>query len=210
MDARAEGGEKGTGGKKANLSAKRKDRIRLPQYGDNRAKDFPISHFFAHPSGIEALLNARALQSSEPIDSNTYRCTLHRIQLLKFDAVPVVDLQVTSTSEDCTVEMLSCRFEGSKALEKQNDLFSAFMTNHITWEETGIEPCLEVDVDLKITLEVYTKPFSLLPVSVVETPGNLVMQSLVDRLVPLLIEQLLKDYDAWVEEQLASQHLHAL
>jgi len=33
------------------------------------------------------------------------------------------------------------------------------------------------------------------------------MQGLIDKLVPLLIEQLLKDYDSWVEEQskLASQ-----
>lgn len=120
-----------TSSKKANLFAKSKEKVRLPKY----AEEFPISEFLAHPSGIETLLNKRALQRFEPVDLNTYRCnhvyilvlnylnvsllisvnnfvgrcTLHRIQLLKFDAVPVVDLRVTPTSEDCKVEMLSCK-----------------------------------------------------------------------------------------------------
>lgn len=37
------------------------------------------------------------------------RCTLHKIQFLKFEVAPVLDLRVTRTDEDCTVEMLSCR-----------------------------------------------------------------------------------------------------
>ncbi|KAF6143874.1 hypothetical protein GIB67_009855 [Kingdonia uniflora] len=44
-------------------------------------------------------------------------------------------------------------------------------------------------------------PFTLLPVSAVEKPGNLMMQSLVDRLVPLLLQQLRQDYDNWVQEK---------
>ncbi|XP_020267491.1 uncharacterized protein LOC109842985 isoform X2 [Asparagus officinalis] len=186
-----------TSSKKANLFAKSKEKVRLPKY----AEEFPISEFLAHPSGIETLLNKRALQRFEPVDLNTYRCTLHRIQLLQFDAVPVVDLRVTPTSEDCKVEMLSCKFEGSRSVVHQNNLFSAFMINHITWEENGIQTCLEVNVNLKVTLEIYTQPFNLLPVSVIEKPGNLVMQGLTDKLVSLLIEQLLKDYGAWVEKQ---------
>ncbi|KAG6472455.1 hypothetical protein ZIOFF_069919 [Zingiber officinale] len=55
------------------------------------------------------------------------------------------------------------------------------------------------------TLQVYTKPFSLLPLSAVEKPGNLVMQGLLDRLVPLLAEKLHSDYCAWVEQQMNSQ-----
>lgn len=98
--------------------------------------------------------------------------------------------------------MLDCRFEGSETVEQQNHVFSAFMRNHITWETNDSEPCLDVDVNLKVSLEVYTKPFNLLPLSAVEKPGNLLMQSLLDRLVPLLVEQLLNDYRTWVDEQL--------
>ncbi|KAL0916631.1 hypothetical protein M5K25_014158 [Dendrobium thyrsiflorum] len=130
------------------------------------------------------------------------RCILHKIQFMMFEVAPVLVLRVIPTSEDCTVEMLSCKFEGPEYIEKQNNLFSAFMRNHITWEMDGSEPCLDVDVNLSISLEVYTKPFSLLPISAVEKPGTLVMQGLIDRLVPLLAEQLLNDYVSWVDQQL--------
>ncbi|VAI74081.1 unnamed protein product [Triticum turgidum subsp. durum] len=93
---------------------------------------------------------------------------------LGFQVAPVLDLRVTPTGDDCTVEMLSCRFEGSDSIEQQNELFSAVMTNRITWGDNGDqEPCLDIDVNLEVTLEVYTKPFSLLPLSAVEKPGNL-------------------------------------
>ncbi|KAM0856978.1 hypothetical protein ACQ4PT_048760 [Festuca glaucescens] len=81
-------------------------------------------------------------------------------------------------------------------------MLAAVMRNHITWGDNGEqEPCLDIDVNLEVTLEVYTKPFSLLPLSAVEKPGNLLMQGLLDRLVPLLAEQLLKDYHSWVQQQ---------
>ncbi|XP_042443567.1 uncharacterized protein LOC122028760 isoform X1 [Zingiber officinale] len=198
-------GDPGSGRNKANLSARRQERVFIPNYCDGNGRAFPISDFFRHPTGMEALLNTRALQRFELLDANTFRCTLYKIQFLKFEVSPVIDLQVTPTDKDCTVEMLSCRFEGSNAIEKQNQLFSAFMRNHITWEADNSEPCLVVDVNLRIALDVYTKPFSLLPLSAVEKPGNLVMQGLLDRLVPLLAEKLHSDYCAWVEQQMNSQ-----
>ncbi|XP_063946148.1 uncharacterized protein LOC108205246 isoform X2 [Daucus carota subsp. sativus] len=129
------------------------------------------------------------------------RCTLPRLQLLNFEVAPELDLQVTPTSKDCLVKMLSCKFEGSEIVERQNEHFSASMTNTITWDTRDSDSYLNVDVRLNISLEIYTRPFSLLPVSAVETPGNLMMQALVDRLVPLLLQQLLRDYDKWVKQQ---------
>lgn len=188
--------------KRANLSARKKERIKLPKHdgigGDNIS--FHISEFLSHKSGVEAMLNKRALQSFESIDSNMYRCTLPQVQLLNFEVAPVLILQVNPTSEDCTVEMLSCKFEGSDLVEQQNDHFSASMVNCITWETVGSQPFLNVDVKLNISLEIYTMPFTMLPTSAVESPGNLMMQALVDRLVPLLLQQLLQDYDNWVQQ----------
>nr|QOS14438.1 hypothetical protein [Solanum tuberosum] len=188
--------------KRANLSARKKDRIKLPKHdsigGDN--KSLHISEFLSHKSGVEAMLNKRALQSIESIDSNTYRCTLPQVQLLNFEVAPVLTLKVNPTSEDCTVEMLSCKFEGSDLLEQQNDHFLASMVNRITWETVGSQTFLDVDVKLNISLEIYTMPFTMLPTSAVESPGNIMMQALVDRLVPLLLQQLLQDYDNWVRQ----------
>ncbi|PON72996.1 hypothetical protein PanWU01x14_061460 [Parasponia andersonii] len=185
--------------KKANLSAARKERIQLPTYGTNK---FHISEFLSHPSAIETLLNTNALKSFQCLGTNTYRCTLHRVRLLNFEAGPVLDLRVTPTNEDCTVEMLSCKFEGSKIMEHQNDHFSALMRNHMTWDTNDSESFLEVDVTLNLILEIYTHPFTMMPVSAVERPGNLMLQALLDRLVPLLLQQLLQDYAKWVHQQL--------
>ncbi|KAM7268832.1 hypothetical protein ACFE04_010998 [Oxalis oulophora] len=156
-----------------------------------------ISKFLAHPSGVQSVLNTGALQNIEYIDSNIYRCTLSKLELFNFQAAPVIDLRVSSTDSDCTVELLSCKFIGSKMLERQNGHFSAFMRNRMTWDTNDSESFLELDVKLNLTIEVYTRPFTLLPASAVERPGNLMMQALVDRLVPLLMQQLLQDYDTW-------------
>ncbi|KAL1830543.1 hypothetical protein ACET3Z_000194 [Daucus carota] len=189
--------------KRANLSSRKTESIKLPNYDDiSRTSDmFHIREFLRHPSGIESILNTSALQSYYSLDSNTYRCTLPRLQLLNFEVAPELDLQVTPTSKDCLVKMLSCKFEGSEIVERQNEHFSASMTNTITWDTRDSDSYLNVDVRLNISLEIYTRPFSLLPVSAVETPGNLMMQALVDRLVPLLLQQLLRDYDKWVKQQ---------
>jgi hypothetical protein len=60
--------------KKANLSAARKQRIKLPSYDDGSGgKPFHISEFLRHPSGIQAMLNTSALQDFQALDTNTYR-----------------------------------------------------------------------------------------------------------------------------------------
>ncbi|XP_044463779.1 uncharacterized protein LOC123194574 isoform X2 [Mangifera indica] len=143
--------------KKANLYAARKESIKLPNYDSDCGGNYHIREFLSHPSGIEAMLNTRALQSFESIETHTYRCTLPKVELLNFEVSPVMDLQVIPTDEDCTVRLLSCK--------------------------------------------IYTQPFTLLPVSAVEGPGNLMMQALLDRLVPVLLQQLLQDYIEWLEQK---------
>ncbi|XP_010669558.2 uncharacterized protein LOC104886760 isoform X1 [Beta vulgaris subsp. vulgaris] len=188
--------------KRALLAARKKERIKLPSYENARVGEtYHISQFLNHPTGVEAMLNVNVLENYDSIDVNTYRCKIPPIQLLNFEVAPVLDLQVSPASECCTVELLSCKFEGSEIVESQNKYFSATMKNLITWDKTGSESFLDVDVKLNIALEIYNQPFKLLPVSTVEAPGNIVLQALLDRFVPLLLQQLLQDYDAWVTQQ---------
>ncbi|KAL8139167.1 hypothetical protein V2J09_005168 [Rumex salicifolius] len=183
--------------KHAILSARKKDRIKLPRYKDG----YHISDFLNHTSGIEAMLNVDAMEKYEALDSNTYRCRIPAIHFLNFDVAPVLDLVVNPTTEDCTVEMLSCKFEGSDIMERQNEQFSASMKNHITWKKHESESFLYADVKLSIKLKIQSKPFNMLPVSAVERPGNIMMGALLDRFVPLLLQQMLRDYDDWVKLQ---------
>ncbi|KAL3818391.1 hypothetical protein ACJIZ3_004296 [Penstemon smallii] len=155
--------------KRANLSARKKKRIKLPNYGED---NYPISDFFSHPSGVEAMLNTKALQSYQSLDSNLYRCILPQLQLLSFEVAPVLDLLVTPTSEDCIVEMYDYMPSIYYGQIRTPTFFSS-MRNHIKWETIDAEPFLDVDVKLNLILEIYTQPFTLLPISAVEGPGNM-------------------------------------
>ncbi|KAK8317957.1 hypothetical protein V6Z11_A13G141200 [Gossypium hirsutum] len=75
----------------------------------------------------------------------------------------------------------------------------AIMINHITWDTNMFEPFLEVDVKLNLRLEIYTRPFILLPTSAVEGPRNIKIQALLDRLIPLLLQQVVQDCSNWVQ-----------
>lgn len=190
--------------KQARILASRRETISFPIATDKNR----LSEFFRDTAGVEALLNTRALHSYHSLSTSSsssacfmYRCTLYKIQFFNFEVTPVLDLCVTPTDHNCTVELLSCKFQGSDVIEQQNELFSASMRNYITWQENGGETLLDFDVNLELVLELYTKPFSLLPLSVVEKPGNLVMQGVLDRLVPLLVQQLLQDYNSWFQLQ---------
>ena len=60
--------------KKAYLSATRKERIGLPNYDvGSGGKTFHIREFLSDPSGVEAILNVKALQSYQSLGSDTYR-----------------------------------------------------------------------------------------------------------------------------------------
>ncbi|KAJ7539381.1 hypothetical protein O6H91_11G090100 [Diphasiastrum complanatum] len=75
------------------------------------------------------------------------------------------------------------------------------MRNHLTWNGSLDKKVMDVKVELNVSLEVsiriYTLPFTLLPISAVEAPGNVIMQALLDRLVPLFLDQLFDDYKRW-------------
>ncbi|XLR00725.1 hypothetical protein S83_066923, partial [Arachis hypogaea] len=63
----------GSNVKRANLSAAKSERIKLPDYNDGvGGKKYHISEFLRQPSGIAAVLNMRALQTFESLDANTY------------------------------------------------------------------------------------------------------------------------------------------
>jgi len=62
---------------------------------------------------------------------------------------------------------------------------------------------LELGVKLNLTFEIYTLIYhdAYLGYSL-EGPGNIMMHAMVDMLVPPLLEQMLQDYDEWVQNQL--------
>ncbi|KAI5078611.1 hypothetical protein GOP47_0006282 [Adiantum capillus-veneris] len=184
--------------KVAHLKVQQNQILPLPTHRSTLGAPRPLCDFLSQRAGMESMLNVNALQSHEYIGSNIFRCTLPKLEILNFEVAPVVDLSVVANEQECVVEMLSCKFQGSEVVESQNERFSASMRNQLTWDsKNGNGQVLEVNVELNVALEVYTLPFTLLPISAVETPGNVILQAMVDRMVPLFIEHLLDDYYRW-------------
>ncbi|KAJ7539370.1 hypothetical protein O6H91_11G089500 [Diphasiastrum complanatum] len=183
--------------RRANLVANKSASVPLPTFVDSLGKPQPLSKFLQQRAGMESVLNTKALQQCEQIGSNVFRCFLQKVEILNFEVAPIVDLRVITTNNECIVEMLSCKFEGSEVVESQNKHFSASMRNHLTWNGSLDKKVMDVKVELNVSLEIYTLPFTLLPISAVEAPGNVIMQALLDRLVPLFLDQLFDDYKRW-------------
>jgi len=188
--------------RRANLSVRKKERVPLPTLSDPTGMPQHLSVFLQQPAGTQSMLNTKALQKCEYLGDDVFRCFLPKLTLLNFEVAPIVDLFVAASDIDCQVEMRSCMFSGSKAVEDQNDRFSASLRNHLTWQYTSEgDQVLDLDTELKVSLEVYTVPFTMLPLSAVEVPGNAIMQAMLDRLIPLFLDHLFVDYKKWVDEE---------
>ncbi|GAQ84547.1 hypothetical protein KFL_001940040 [Klebsormidium nitens] len=210
----------------ANLTASRTMAVPLPVHTDSEGRPRKLSEFLKLPVGRESMLKGQSCKKRELIGDNTFRCYLRSIEAFKFSVAPVIDVRVTSTDDTCTVEMLQCRFLGSEAVERQSERFSATFKNHIDWRESGeaeseeesgkcrngededlagngaAEPLLRNDIQLDLALEVFTPPFTMLPIAAVERPGSAFLQALLDRVAPAFVSSLLADYEAWAKGEL--------
>ncbi|KAK8968394.1 hypothetical protein KSP40_PGU011195 [Platanthera guangdongensis] len=121
------------GRKRANLVARKKKRVKLPEFADGHGTALSIGEFLHHPSGVEALLNTRSLDGFESLGSNTYRCFLQKIQFLMLEVVPVLELRVIPTTgiwlevaQNSGIITVSFAVAGSGFSPSRNSKWSAY------------------------------------------------------------------------------------
>ncbi|XP_024401917.1 uncharacterized protein [Physcomitrium patens] len=188
--------------RKANLRVRKQESVPLVTLTDPSGVSHHLSSFLQQPAGTQSMLNTRALMRYEYVGDDVYRCYLPKVTLLNFEVAPIVDLFVAASDVDCRVDMRQCSFTGSKAIQDQNERFSASLKNHLTWHDTPEgDQVLNLETELSVSLEVYTVPFTMLPLSAVEVPGNAIMQTMLDQLIPLFLDSLFSDYKRWVDEE---------
>lgn len=188
--------------RKANIRVKKQETVPLVTLTDSSGMPHHLSSFLQQPAGTQSMLNTKALQRYEYVGDDVYRCYLPKVTLLNFEVAPIVDLLVAASDVDCRVEMRQCTFSGSEVVEDQNERFSASLKNHLTWHDTPEgDQLLRLETELIVQLEVYTVPFTMLPLSAVEVPGNAIMQAMLDRLIPVFLDYLFVDYKRWVDEE---------
>ena len=92
----AEAGQVAPRGRRARLSARRRESVRLP----DGVSGGDVGEFLRHPDGVESLLDTGALQSFATAGAGpgTFTCRLRRIGFLGFEVVPVLELHVAPTA----------------------------------------------------------------------------------------------------------------
>lgn len=180
--------------------------VPLPTFSDAAGSPQHLRAFLREPEGRQCMLNTKALRKFEDLGDGAFKCYLPMMEFLSFEVAPVLELMVDAREDSCQVDLLSCRFEGSDVIRGQNERFAASMRNHLSWSslEHEEQELLHVRVELDVSLEVYTLPFTVLPIAAVESPGTLILQALVDRLLPVFVEQLFVDYQTWAESRTAT------
>ncbi|GJX07298.1 hypothetical protein Tco_0195230 [Tanacetum coccineum] len=131
--------------KKAILSARKQERVKIPSYniiGKEGENIYPIKEFLSHPSGIEALLNKHALQIS------TYRCTLPPLNLLNFEVSLVIVLRVTLQMKTAwwRCYLASCTLKGN---EKNDKCISNFKLAKLQEVELQLQQMLHLKTSNK-------------------------------------------------------------
>ncbi|CAN1176137.1 hypothetical protein LINPERHAP2_LOCUS32368 [Linum perenne] len=190
--------------KKAHLSAVRKKRLKLPTANNHSDQYHMMSEFLSLPEGVQSALNVKSADSFQVLDDSTYRLILSKVRLLSFDACPVMDLRVTTTAHDFVVEMLSFRFQGAKALERENDHLKGLMVFRILWFESFLELKVQIDITVEVdrsALSMVKLPLSLMPPAAIEIPVNLIMAAVVDNLTKELLQNVVEDYELWMSKQ---------
>ncbi|GLJ06743.1 hypothetical protein SUGI_0046810 [Cryptomeria japonica] len=156
----------------------------------------PLAEYMSLPASQYSVLDAERI---ERVDENTFRCYVYRIKFFAFEVCPVLLVRVEEKPNGCCIRLLSCKLEGSPVVVAQNEKFSASMVNEVSYRcvneslsarELVSDTTIEVLIDIPFA-------FQAMPVGLIESTGNQVLQQVLRVMLPRFLSQLAKDYRAW-------------
>lgn len=186
--------------KKARFVARRTESIAV------RPLERPLLEYMSLPASQYSVLDAQRI---ERIDDNTFRCYVYKFKFFAFEVCPVLLVRVEEQPNGCSINLLSCKLEGSPIVVAQNDKFDASMVNRIscdrnlsssTMQQLTSDTVIEVSIDIPF-------PFQALPVETIESSGTQVLEQILKIMLPRFMAQLVKDYEAWASGDTSRQPL---
>mmetsp|Transcript_21369 Transcript_21369/g.52343 ORF Transcript_21369/g.52343 Transcript_21369/m.52343 type:complete len:388 (+) Transcript_21369:224-1387(+) len=159
--------------------------------------------FMSSAQGVNSLLNLEHIRAYDQLDEGRYRVYCGSFKLLSWYVEPVLDLEITLNEGSCILRTRSCEIQGqSQKVRDQNRRFKARYEYKLEWGSEGENTAyLQTSGDLEMMLQIYTFPFTTLPTSAVQIPGNKLMQALLRYLLPAFLDSLLVDFASWKESQ---------
>ncbi|KAM0068776.1 hypothetical protein Hdeb2414_s0002g00076891 [Helianthus debilis subsp. tardiflorus] len=184
-----------------------------------RPLERPLLEYMSLPASQYSVLDAQRI---ERIDDNTFRCYVYKFKFFAFEVCPVLLVRVEEQLNGCSINLLSCKLEGSPIVVAQNDKFegetpltlvwyghAASMVNRIScdsnqssssMQELTSESVIEVSIDIPF-------PFRAIPVRTIESSGTRVLEQILKIMLPRFMAQLVKDYEAWASGDTSRQPL---
>jgi len=156
----------------------------------------PISEYMSLPASQYSVLDAERIERE---DENTFKCYVYRFKFFSFEVCPVLLVRVEEKPNGCRIRLLSCKLEGSPIVVAQNEKFSASMVNEVSYsfsDESSTARQLISETTIEVVIDI---PFAFraIPVQMIESTGNQVLQQLLKIMLPRFLSQLAKDYKAW-------------
>ncbi|KAI3799657.1 hypothetical protein L1987_34956 [Smallanthus sonchifolius] len=185
---------------KARFVARRTESISV------RPLERPLLEYMSLPASQYSVLDAQRI---ERIDDNTFRCYVYKFKFFAFEVCPVLLVRVEEQPNGCSINLLSCKLEGSPIVVAQNDKFDASMVNRISCDSNQSNSSMQKltsDTVIEVSIDI-PFPFQAIPVETIESSGTQVLEQILKIMLPRFMAQLVKDYQAWASGDTSRQPL---
>ena len=153
-----------------------------------------VEEYMALPASQYSVLSAEQIQR---LSDTEFKCTLPTMNFFGTKICPVLYVDVNVYPEDARSEIVVSRAEtiGSDVALKVNGTFNISAVNTVTagTDRKG-QKTLNSDTNLRIDVVV---PSTKLPVRVIQSGGNFLMQQSLNIIVPTFVRILRADFQRW-------------
>ncbi|XP_071734612.1 uncharacterized protein [Rutidosis leptorrhynchoides] len=179
---------------------------RRTEFVSVRPLERPLLEYMSLPASQYSVLDAQRI---ERIDDNTFRCYVYKFKFFAFEVCPVLLVRVEEQLNGCSINLLSCKLEGSPIVVAQNDKFDASMVNRISCDRNQSNSSVQKltsDTIIEVSIDI-PFPFRAIPVQTIESSGAQVLEQILRIMLPRFMAQLVKDYEAWASGDTSRQPL---
>ncbi|KAG6402224.1 hypothetical protein SASPL_139100 [Salvia splendens] len=175
-------------GPKARFIARRTESVSVRQL------QRPLTEYMSLPASQYSVLDAERI---ERVDDNTFRCYVYRFKFFAFEVCPVLLVRVEEQPDGCSINLLSCKLEGSPIVVAQNDKFDASMENKISCDSPRSDSPVQKltsNAVIEVSIEI---PFAFraIPTQSIESTGSQVLGQILKAMLPRFMSQVCKcDY----------------
>lgn len=154
-----------------------------------------VEDYMALPASEYSVLSAKQI---ERISDTEFKCNLPGINFFGTKIQPILYAEVYVYPEEARAEISVTRAEttGSETAEKLSGTFSISSTNKV-FAATDEKGDKTLNSDTFVEIKAYIPKSSILPVRVVESSGNFIIQNSLNIVVAGFIRILVSDFKRW-------------